>query len=127
MSGSWGLDKEKSKADLVALYLNKAINEIINICQKTEPEPRHYFDICIIGYGQDGEVAQILWEGAMQDQVFVSPSMLKQNPTGNMGEIEIERRTFKGNTLVKIPVNFWFSPIAQSLTPMGLKPNNGFL
>lgn len=118
MDDSWGGDSSKSKAEMVALYVNNAIHEIINACQKSEPEPRHYFDIAVIGYGQDN-TAQILWEGNLANKTFVSPSELKQNPTGNQGEIEVVRRTFKGETIVKIPVVYWFSPVAESLTPMG--------
>lgn len=119
MSDYWGGDTSKSKAEMVALYVNNAINELINACQKTEAEPRHYFDIAVIGYGQQSEEAQILWEGNLAGKTFVSPAELKQNPTGNNGEIEVVRRTFKGETKVKIPVVYWFSPVAKSLTPMG--------
>ncbi len=119
MSDYWGGDTSKSKAEMVALYVNNAINELINACQKTEAEPRHYFDIAVIGYGQQSEEAQLLWEGNLAGKTFVSPAELKQNPTGNNGEIEVVRRTFKGETKVKIPVVYWFSPVAKSLTPMG--------
>lgn len=119
MSDHWGADTSKSKADMVALYVNNAINELINICQKSEAEPRHYFDIAVIGYGQQRSEAQLLWEGNLAGKTFVSPAELKQNPTGNQGEIEVVRRTFKGETIVKIPVVYWFSPVAESLTPMG--------
>lgn len=119
MNDTWGVDNSKSKAEMVALYVNNAIHEIINICQKTETEPRHYFDIAVIGYGKEADNAQLLWEGNLADKTFVSPAELKQNPTGNQGEIEVVRRTFKGEILVKIPVVYWFSPIAESLTPMG--------
>lgn len=119
MTDTWGGDESKSKAEMVALYVNNAIHEIINACQKTEPEPRHYFDIAVIGYGKEAEQAQLLWEGNLANKAFVSPAELKQNPTGNQGEIEVVRRTFKGETIVKIPVVYWFSPVAESLTPMG--------
>lgn len=60
MNDTWGVDNSKSKAEMVALYVNNAIHEIINICQKTESEPRHYFDIAVIGYGKEAENAQLL-------------------------------------------------------------------
>ncbi len=119
MKDNWGGDTSKSKAEMVALYVNNAMNELINACQKTEAEPRHYFDIAVIGYGKKSDEAHILWEGNLAGKTFVSPAELKQNPTGNNGEIEIIRRTFKGETKVKIPVVYWFSPVAKSLTPMG--------
>ena len=72
---------------MVTLYVNNAINELINACQKTEAEPRHHFDIAEIGDGQKSEEAQILWGGF--------PTALKQNPTGNNVEIEAIRRAFK--------------------------------
>jgi uncharacterized protein YegL len=118
MSGSWGANADKSKAEIVADYVNNAINELINVCQKSDPKPLHYFDICVIGYGQS-ETAQILWEGNLAGKTFVSPADLKENPTGNQGEIEVERKTFKGVSIVKIPVSYWFTPVAASLTPMG--------
>lgn len=119
MSDRWGSDQSKSKAELVALYVNNAINEITNICQKTEPEPLHYFDICVIGYGQRNSPPKVMWEGKLADKIFVSPADLKRNPTGLGGEIEQERRTFKGVSMVKIKVPFWFEPVAEGLTPMG--------
>jgi hypothetical protein len=118
MSEKWGMDNTKTKAEIVAENVNNAINELINICQKSDPKPLHYFDVCVIGYGQNDE-AQILWEGGLASKTFVSPADLKENPTGIQGEIEIERRTFKGVSTVKIPVPFWFSPKAKSFTPMG--------
>ena len=118
MREKWGADNSKSKAEIVALYVNNAINEVINICQKSEPEPRHYFEIAIIGYGSDEE-AQLLWEGNLQGKTFVTPAELKQNPTGNQGEIELTREIRGIKKTVKIPVPFWFSPVAKSLTPMG--------
>lgn len=119
MDNTWGIDNSKTKAEMVATYVNNAINEIINICQKSEPEPLHYFDIAVIGYGQNDDEAQIIWEGDLEGKAFVSPAELKANPTGNQGEIEVERKTFKGVSMVKIPVPFWFDATAQSLTPMG--------
>ncbi len=119
MRSSWGNDRSKSKADLVALYVNNALNEVINICQKSEPEPRPYFEVCVIGYGMNNEQSEILWTGNLAGQTFITPAELKRNPTGNGGEIEVTRKTFKGETKVKIPVPFWFSPQAGSLTPMG--------
>lgn len=119
MESTWGNDDSQTKAEIVALQVNNAINELINICQKTEPEPRPYFDILAMGYGANGNEAEILWEGALKGRTFVKPADLKQNPTGNQGEIEIIRKTFKGQTTVKIPVPFWFSAVANSLTPMG--------
>lgn len=118
MKNNWA-NSTKTKAELVADYVNNGINELINICQKSEPKPIHYFDICVIGYGQDNKEAQVLWEGNLSDKIFVSPADLKDNPTGNQGEIEVERRTFKGVSTVKIPIVYWFSPIAAKLTPMG--------
>jgi hypothetical protein len=72
MSDYWGGDTSKSKAEMVALYVNNAINELINACQKTEAEPRHYFDIAVIGYGQQSEEAQLLWEGNLAGKICFS-------------------------------------------------------
>ena len=119
MAESWGVDDSKTKADMVAYYVNEALHEIINICQKTEADPRHYFDICVMGYGQDTLQANILWEGSLAGKTFVSPADLKQNPTGISGEIEIEKVVWGKATKQKIPLSFWFSPIAESMTPMG--------
>jgi uncharacterized protein YegL len=118
MSGQWGANADKSKAEIVADYVNNAINELINVCQKSDPKPLHYFDISVIGYGQN-DTAEILWEGNLAGKTFVSPADLKENPTGNQGEIEVEKKTFKGISMVKIPVSYWFVPVASSLTPMG--------
>jgi hypothetical protein len=119
MASNYGNNTSKTKADVVADYVNNAINELINVCQKSDDKPIHYFDICVIGYGQNAEDAQILWEGNLKGKTFVSPADLKENPTGNQGEIEIERRTFKGVSMIKIPIPYWFSPLSESVTPMG--------
>jgi uncharacterized protein YegL len=103
----------------VALYLNENLNNLINISQKTEPDPRHYFDIAVIGYGQDSENAAIIWEAPLDKEIFVSPAQLRNNPTGFEGEKEQEVNVFGQIKKIKVPIPFWFLPIAKSLTPMG--------
>ncbi len=119
MGDAWGVDSSKTKADLVALYLNDNLNNLINISQKTEPDPRHYFDIAVIGYGKNSTHAEIIWEAPLDNEIFVSPAQLRNNPTGIAGEIEREVNVFGSMKKVITPISFWFRPVAKSLTPMG--------
>lgn len=59
-------DGTQSKAEVVARILNELLETLISRCQKSEPEPRDYFDIALIGYGgASSKEANFLWEGAL--------------------------------------------------------------
>lgn len=118
MRESWGADLSKTKADVVAQYVNETLHELINICQKTESEPRHYFDICILGYG-NGTEPSILWEGDLQGKTFVSPGDLKKSTTKHTVTVEKEFNIRGVLKKKSIPMSYWFTGVAAGLTPMG--------
>ena len=52
------------------------INELVLRCIKSN-EVRHYYDIAVIGYGQNVYSG---WNGTLAGRDFVSPEELKNNP-----------------------------------------------
>ena len=66
-------------ATAVEQILNSQIYELVNRCIKMG-ETRHYFDIAVIGYGQNVYSA---WSGNLAGRDFVSPKELQDNPYKN--------------------------------------------
>lgn len=111
----------KSKAEVVASLINSILNEIVSRCQR-EGVIRNYFDILIIGYGQEinglEAAPQICWQGNLTGEDWVKVADLKGNELETIisekqvelpwGEIQTERTTTK----------IWLKPIANGLTPM---------
>ena len=58
-----------SLAEAVARIVNSQINELVERCVKNN-ETRHYFDIAVIGYGEEAYSA---WNGALAGKDFVTP------------------------------------------------------
>jgi len=106
----------QSQAKIVSEMINELLNELIGRCTKSEGV-RDYFDICVLGYGNNDSEADILWEGNLKGKEWVSISELKKNA-------DYEKRTIvttiRGKTKTKeIDVPYWFKPVNRSLTPMG--------
>src|SRR6266481_4505623 len=65
----------KTKCEAVATAINRFIGELITTCEKGEEEPRHYFDVSVIGYTTDASgLARIgsLLQGSLQGRDLVS-------------------------------------------------------
>ena len=94
-------------ADAVARIVNNQINELVLRCIKTN-EVRHYYDIAVIGYGDD---ARYGWQGTLSGRDFVSPEELKNNPFKKI-IVKEEKRTRKGVDLKEVEKVQWVEPVA---------------
>lgn len=109
--------KTTTKAQAVALTLNTLLDEILNRCKRSEGEVREYFQIGIIGYGNQDMDAYAAWEGALGGKAFVGMSQLRDHYL-SMTQITIEQ-TIRGRTIVsQKPVREWITPQSGGLTPM---------
>ena len=103
-------------ADAVARIVNNQINELVLRCIKTT-EVRHYYDIAVIGYGDDASYA---WKGTLAGRDFVSPEELKNNPFKKI-TVKEEKRTRKGVELKEVDKVQWIDPVAAGKYTRGDK------
>ncbi|MGF1534263.1 MAG: hypothetical protein ACFCUI_11215 [Bernardetiaceae bacterium] len=110
-------DGQQSKAEVVAQTINSLLDTLITRCQKSEPEPRDYFDIALLGYGgASSEKANLLWEGDLAGRTWVTVSELKRN---RQEDRVLEEKNVRGKVLQQEVVRpRWISPVANHLTPM---------
>ncbi len=94
-------------ADAVARIVNNQINELVLRCIKTN-EVRHYYDIAVIGYGDDANYG---WKGTLAGRDFVTPEELKNNPFKKI-TVKEEKRTRKGVELKEVEKVQWVEPVA---------------
>ena len=94
-------------AEAVARIVNNQINELVLRCIKTT-EVRHYYDIAVIGYGDDASYG---WKGTLAGRDFVSPEELKNNPFKKI-TVKEEKKTRKGVELKEIMKVQWIEPVA---------------
>lgn len=83
--------EEMPMSEAVARIVNNQINELVLRCIKST-EVRHYYDIAIIGYGEEVHSG---WNGELEGRDFVSPEELKQHPFKKI-TVREEKRTRKG-------------------------------
>lgn len=106
---------EKAKAAQVSDVINRTLMTLITRCTKSEGT-RNYFDIGVIGYGNDG--AANGFQGNLSGAIFNPISEIEANP---LRVEDRERRMDDGaggivTNTVKFPV--WFEPKANGGTPM---------
>lgn len=94
--------EEMSMAEAVARIVNHQINELVLRCIKSN-EVRHYYDIAVIGYGQNVYSG---WNGTLAGRDFVSPEELKNNPFKKITTRE-EKRTRKGIVVKEVEKVQW--------------------
>jgi hypothetical protein len=94
--------EEMSMAEAVARIVNHQINELVLRCIKSN-EVRHYYDIAVIGYGQNVYSG---WNGTLAGRDFVSPEELKNNPFKKIITRE-EKRTRKGVVVKEVEKVQW--------------------
>jgi hypothetical protein len=108
--GGTNLPKKKALADAVNYFLN----ELIAQCEKGEAQPRHWYDISLVGYSTDENTGQpdigIAFQGALADKDglgmdFVSIPYLNENP---LGTTEVNGAT----------ILYWYEAVAKCGTPM---------
>lgn len=104
-----------SKHELVAVAINKLLDEILNRCTKPE-EIRHYFDIALIGYGKNSDEANFISFGENSKEDWLSPEELKSFARYKKASIE---QNIRGKIKTKeIDMPYWVEPIALYRTPM---------
>ena len=91
-----------SLAEAVARIVNNQINELVERCVKNN-ETRHYFDIAVIGYGEDAYSA---WNGELKGRNFVTPEEIRNNPFKTIS-VEEQIRTRKGVTTIQVEKKQW--------------------
>ena len=94
-------------AEAVSRIVNAQIYDLVLRCIKLN-DIRHYYDIAVIGYGDDAKYA---WNGTLAGRDFVSPEELKNNPFKEI-IVKEEKRTKKGVSLKEIKKVQWVEPIA---------------
>lgn len=81
----------KSISSTVATAVNKLISELIQICEKGEEKPRHWFDVGMIGYTSDSNGTPVVgsaFGGALAGRDLVSIPDLNDNPL----DFEVRKR-----------------------------------
>ena len=99
---------EMTLSDAVARIVNEQINELVLRCVRMG-ETRHYYDIAVIGYGDDAAYG---WKGALEGRSFVSPEELKNHPFTKIITRK-ETRTRRGTLIKEVEEVQWIEPIAQ--------------
>ncbi len=94
--------EEMTMAEAASRIVNQQINELVLRCIKSN-EVRHYYDIAVIGYGQDAYYA---WNGDLEGRKFVSPEELRNNPYKKI-TVREEKRTRKGTTVREVEKVQW--------------------
>ncbi|MEE0083992.1 MAG: DarT ssDNA thymidine ADP-ribosyltransferase family protein, partial [Paludibacteraceae bacterium] len=91
-----------SLAEAVARIVNSQINELVERCVKNN-ETRHYFDIAVIGYGEEAYSA---WNGSIAGKDFVTPEEIRNNPFKKI-TVKEEVRNRKGVTIKDVEKKQW--------------------
>ena len=89
-------------SEAVARIVNRSIEELVNRCIKGS-EVRRYFDIAVIGYGDE---AQSAWQGKLAGRNFVTPEELRQSPYKTITARE-EKRTRRGVEIKEVQRTQW--------------------
>ena len=89
-------------SEAVARIVNRSIEELVNRCIKGS-EVRRYFDIAVIGYGDE---AQSAWQGKLAGRDFVTPEELRQSPYKTITARE-EKRTRRGVEIKEVQRTQW--------------------
>ena len=89
-------------SEAVSRIVNNQIEELVNRCVRNE-ETRHYFDISIIGYGEE---AYSGWKGQLEGKDFVTPEEIRNNPFRRITTTE-EFQTRKGPVMKEVVKTQW--------------------
>jgi hypothetical protein len=106
---------EKTKAQFVSDVLNRTLLNLVTRCTKADGV-RDYFEVGVIGYGNQG--AENGLSGELSTQVLSPISVFERSP------VRIEERKRKiddgAGGIVEQSVKFpiWFEPVANGGTPM---------
>jgi hypothetical protein len=114
MGDGWSGDKNRKKADELALIINRLLQNLVIKCAKADGI-RDYFYVGVLGYGKTVGPA---FSGSLRGRELVPIGEIAKNPA------RLEERAKKVddgaggiiNQKVKFPI--WFDPIADNGTPM---------
>lgn len=117
---SWSMQEpwaqtNRSKADALALSINRVLSNAVMLCNRGGDRIYHYFDVGVLGYGQG---IQPVLHGATNDRPLVSVEQLGNNP---QRVDQVARRVPDGaggviTETINVPI--WVDPIASGMTPM---------
>lgn len=96
--------EDMTLSEAVARIVNQQINELVERCVKNN-ETRHYFDIAMIGYGQEAYSA---WNGNLEGRDFVTPEEIRNNPYLKK-VVKEEVRTRKGMVIKDVERKQWMT------------------
>ena len=96
--------EDMTLSEAVARIVNSQVNELVERCVKSN-ETRHYFDIAMIGYGEEAYSA---WNGALEGRDFVTPEEIRDNPFLKK-MVKEEVRTRKGVTIKEVEKKQWMT------------------
>lgn len=94
--------EDMTMSEAVARIVNAQINELVERCVKNN-ETRHYFDIAMIGYGENAYSA---WNGPLAEKDFVTPEEIRDNYFKKI-TVKEEVRTRKGLTVKEVEKKQW--------------------
>lgn len=94
--------EEITMSEAVARIVNHQINELVLRCIKAK-EVRHYFDVAVIGYGDESYSA---WKGNLSGRDFVSPEELRDNPYKSI-VVKEEKKTRRGIVVKEVEKVQW--------------------
>lgn len=94
--------EEMTMAEAAARIVNRQIYNLALRCIKSN-EVRHYYDIAVIGYGQNSYSG---WNGELEGRDFVSPEELLNHPYKKI-TVKEEKRTRKGTVVKEVEKVQW--------------------
>lgn len=92
-------------SEAVSRIINSHIKELVQRCVKGN-EIRHYYDIAVIGYGDN---AYSGWIGPLEGKWFVSPKEIYENPYEKILTRK-EVRTRRGVEVKEVEIDQWIKP-----------------
>ncbi|XVV04918.1 vWA domain-containing protein [Actinosynnema sp. CA-248983] len=114
MSQAWDADG-KSKADMLALTVNRLLGNAVLLCTKGDDRIHDYFEMGVIGYGGDITLAL---HGATPERPVLPISEVGRNPR-RLDEVMRKVPDGAGGT-VQLPLTMpvWVDPVTNGNTPM---------
>lgn len=114
MEDGWAGDKNRKKADELALIINRLLQNLVIKCAKADGI-RDYFYVGVLGYGARVGPA---FSGSLRLKELVPISEIAKNPARLEERVKRVDDGAGGiiNQKVKFPI--WFDPVADNGTPM---------
>lgn len=102
--------QNSTKAEVATMVINNILGDLLNRALDGN-DTKHYFDLCVIGYGGvSGKEANFLWQGALDGKTWINTSELRSNKNTDYTKLTAsgKRKTTHG----------WIANKSNSLTPM---------